>query len=156
MSERVESANKCGKCGFQNPVGAKFCLDCGKSLAISALSPSAGFDGLSLLHFTGSVYILVSLAFNELYRVSPVFLGLFLAVAIMGLGVAYGFYVWSKVTRRKLVQAVSAVTIVLGFGSTFILFYLGLGYSGVVGPAWVIFVVTGWKLGADRKRLKNT
>src|SRR3989304_6357165 len=99
--EEAEKMISCEKCGFQNPAGAKFCLNCGKSLAISAALPSAGFEGLSLLHFTGSTYIVVSVAFNELYRVSPVFLGLFLAVAIMGLGVAYGFYVWQKVTRRK-------------------------------------------------------
>ena len=156
MSQK-ESENEiiCGNCGFRNPAGAKFCLNCGKSLAISALSPSQGFDGLSLLHFTGSIYVLVSLMFNELYRWSPIFLGLFLAVGFLGLGAAYGFYAWQKVTQRKLVQAVSAVTIALGFASTFILFYLGLGVSGVVGPAWVIFVVTGWKLWADRNRLKN-
>lgn len=157
MSQKeVDNLTTCGKCGFQNPADAKFCLNCGKSLAISTLSPSSGFEGLALLHFTGSIYVLVSVVFNELYRVSPVFLGLFLAVGFLGLGAAYGFSVWPKVTRRKLVQALSAVTIAVGFASTLILFYLGLGVSGVVGPAWVIFVVTGWKLWTDRNKLKNT
>ena len=155
MSQKeFESELICGKCGSPNPASAKFCLNCGKSLAVSAALPSSGFEGLSLLHFTGSIYVLVSVVFNELYRLSPIFLGLFFAVGFLGLGAAYGFYVWPKVTRRKLVQAISAVTIAVGFGSTFILFYLGLGVSGVVGPAWVIFVVTGWKLWADRNKLK--
>ena len=155
LKEEAEKVIPCGKCGFRNPAGAKFCLNCGKSLATSAMLPSAGFDALSLLHFTGSIYILISLVFNELYRTSLVFLALFLAVAIMGMGSAYEFYVWLKVTRRKLVQATSAVTIALGFSVTFVLFYLGLNVSGIVGPAWVIFAVTGWKLWADRTKLKN-
>lgn len=154
--EEAENVIQCGKCGFQNPAGAKFCLNCGKSLAIPATVPSAGFDGLSLLHFTGSIYILISVAFNELYRVSLIFLGIFIAVPIMGLGVAYGFYTWQKVTHRKLVQVVSVVTIALGFSVTFVLFYLGLNVSGVIGPAWVIFLVTGWKLWTDRNRLKTS
>lgn len=102
-----------------------------------------------------SAYILISVLFNELYQTSYIFLGLFLAVAIMGLGAAYGFNSWGRVTRRRLVQVVSAVTVGLGFGVTFVLFYLGLSVSGVVGPAWVFFVVTGWKLWTDRNRLKN-
>ena len=154
--EEAEKLISCEKCGFQNPTGAKFCLNCGKSLVISASVPSPGFDGLSLLHFTGSIYILISVLFNALYRASWIFLGLFLAVAVMGLCVGYGFYSWQKVTRRRLVKAVSAVTVGLGFGVTFVLFYLGLNVSGVVGPAWVIFVVTGWKLWTDKKRLKDT
>lgn len=155
MSLTVENTIICGKCGFRNPAGAKFCLNCGKSLVVSAPLPSVSFDGLSLLHFTGSAYILISVLFNELYKASVVFLGIFVAIAIMGFGLAYGFYSWKKVTRRKVVQAVSGVTIVLGFVSTFILFFLGLNVSGIVGPAWIIFLVTGWKLWADRNRLKG-
>ena len=144
----------CGKCGFVNPSGAKFCLDCGKRVVVSVRS-AGGLESLSLLHLVGSVYILVSILFNEVYRLEPVFLGAFLVVGFLGLVAAYGFYAWSRITvkMRRLVKAVSLVTIALGFSVTFMLFYLGLGVSGVIGPVWVVFVVAGWKLWVDRKKL---
>lgn len=144
----------CGKCGFVNPSGAKFCLNCGKNLTVSVV-PAGGLESLSLLHFVGSFYILVSILFNEVYRVSPVFLVAFLAVGFLGLIAAYGFYAWSRVgvRMRRLVKVVSLLTVALGFGSTFLLFFLGLGVSGVIGPVWVVFVVAGWKLWVDRQKL---
>ena len=72
-----EAGVACGKCGFVNPSGAKFCLECGKSLAVSVGS-DGGFESLSLLHLVGSVYVLVSVLFNEVYRLEPVFLAAFL------------------------------------------------------------------------------
>lgn len=144
----------CGKCGFVNPLGAKFCLECGKSLAVSVGS-DGGLEGLSLLHLVGSIYVLISILFNEVYRLEPVFLAVFLAVGFLGLVAAYGFHAWSRVNvrMRQFVKAVSLLTVVLGFSVSFLLFYLGLGVSGVIGPVWVVFVVVGWKLWVDRQKL---
>jgi hypothetical protein len=143
----------CGKCGFKNPSGAKYCLNCGKKLGVSLESGSTGFDGLFLLHLTGSVYVLISIIFNELVRLTILFLVPYLVVGFLGLAAAYEFHNWSNVKRKRLVKSISLLAIALGFAATFILFLLGLGVHGVIGPAWVIFLVNGWKLWKDRQRL---
>jgi hypothetical protein len=81
MSEKKPGI-ACGKCGFENRSGAKYCLNCWKKLDVSAESARTlrSFEGLSLLHLTGSVYVLVSVLFNELVRISLLSLAPYLAV----------------------------------------------------------------------------
>ena len=153
MSEERAGAT-CGKCGHENPPGAKYCLNCGKKLG-GAVEPGVrSFEGLSLLHLTGSAYVLISVLFNELVR-QTVFFVPYLATGLLGLAAAYEFHNWPNVERKRLITAVSLLTIALGFGATFVLFLLGLTVHGVIGPAWVIFLINGWKLWTDRHRLQT-
>jgi hypothetical protein len=144
----------CGKCGHKNPLGANYCLSCGKKLGEPVESGLRSFEGLSLLHLTGSAYVLISVLFSELIR-QTVFLVPYLATGLLGLAAAYEFHNWPNVERERLVTAVSLLTIALGFGATFVLFLLGLTVHGVIGPAWAIFLINGWKLWTDRHRLRT-
>jgi hypothetical protein len=149
-----ETGIACENCGFVNPSGVKFCSNCGKNLAVVSI-PTERFESLFLLNLAGSLYVLMSVLFNEVYSISPIFLTAFLAVSVLGLIAAYGFYSWSKIDSKKklLIKVISGLTVVLGFSSTFFMFYLGLAVSGVIGPIWIIYVILGWRLWTDRQKL---
>lgn len=144
MSERV----KCRKCGFENPANLKFCGNCGARLSITIEAPK--FEGLALLHITASVYLLISLAFNALVQASLIFIIPYIASALLGLYAGYELYI-GKV--EKWLKIISALAIIIGLASTFLLFWIGLEIKGVIGPAWVIFLINAWILWKERARL---
>ena len=139
---------RCGKCGFENPPGLKFCGNCGARLSEVLETPR--FEGLALLHIAGSLYLLLSLAFNPLVRAYPAFIILYPSSALLGLYAGYRFYTGRA---SKYLKIVSPLAIALGLTSTSILFLLGLAIRGVIGPAWIIFLVNAWALWRDRKML---
>jgi hypothetical protein len=139
---------RCGKCGFENPPDLKFCGNCGASLSVVLETPR--FEGLALLHIAGSLYLLLSLAFNALVQASPAFIILYASSALLGLYAGYRFYTGRA---SKYLKIVSPLAIALGLTSTSILFLLGLAIRGVIGPAWIIFLVNAWALWRDRKML---
>jgi hypothetical protein len=153
MSKEAAGAT-CGKCGSENPPGAKYCLNCGKKLVGPVEPGFRSFEGLSLLHLAGSAYVLISVLFNELIFGHPLFLVPYLVAGLLGLAAAYEFHNWLNVERKRLIIAISMLTISLGFGATFVLFLVGLTVHGVIGPTWVIFLLNGWKLWADRHKLQ--
>jgi hypothetical protein len=127
---------KCGRCGFDNPPEMKFCGNCGAKLTVAA--ELRRFEALASTHMTGSLYLILSAIFNDLVKASIVFLSLYIASAILGMYVGYEFY------RGRLelpIKILSAIAIALGLVSTMILFIIGLGIRGVIGPAWIIFLV---------------
>jgi hypothetical protein len=138
----------CGKCGFENPPDLKFCGNCGARLSVVLETPR--FEGLALLHIAGSLYLLLSLAFNALVQASPAFIILHASSALLGLYAGYRFYTGRA---SKYLKIVSPLAIALGLTSTSILFLLGLAIRGVIGPAWIIFLVNAWALWRDRKML---
>jgi hypothetical protein len=69
---------------------------------------------------------------------------------LLGLYAGYEFYI-GKVS--KYLKIVSALAIILGLVSTFLLFWIGLGVRGVIGPAWIIFLINLLMLWKERARL---
>ena len=140
---------KCKKCGFRNQPGSEFCSRCGLNLEVSVVKFGEGFEGLALLHFTGSAYLLISLVSNQLAQ-TLLFALPFSVTGLLGL-----FVGWTLLKRRvgTWIKFLSATTIALGFVATLILYYFGLRLMGLTGPAWVIFLFNAWKLWKDRSRL---
>jgi hypothetical protein len=141
-------SQKCRKCGFDNPPNLKFCGNCGARLDAAVEIPR--FESLALLHITASAYLLISLVFNALVQASLIFTVLHTASGLLGLYAGYEFYTGKAGKRVKII---SASAIIIGLASTFILFLIGLGIRGVIGPAWVIFVINAWMLWRERGRL---
>jgi len=140
---------KCKKCGFENPPNFKFCGNCGEKLVEAEATPR--FEGLALLHITASIYLIISLIFNVVVQASPAFITPYIISALLGLYAGYRFYAGRTGKHLKIV---SAIAIILGLASTFILFLVGLGMlRGVIGPAWIIFLISAWTLWKMRKRL---
>lgn len=145
MSERV----KCVKCGFENPSGMKFCGNCGAKLVFEELPPES--EALTLLHLTGSLYLVMSLVFNSLARASPLFVALYTTSALLGLYAAYSI---RKQTKAKHSKIVSVMAIIAGFSGTLLLFIIGLlELRGIVGPAWIIFLISGYMLWKNREKI---
>jgi hypothetical protein len=53
----------------------------------------------------------------------------------------------------RYLKIVSPLAIALGLASTLTLFLLGLTIRGIVGPAWIIFLINAWALWRDRRKL---
>lgn len=145
MSERV----RCRKCGFENPAGMKFCGNCGAKLTLE-LAPK--LESLALLHITGSIYLIISLIFNALIRVSPILLISYTTSALLGL---YAGYALHKNKVGRYLKIVSVLASIIGFIATFILFIMGLEIRGVVGPAWIIFLVIIYVLWKKRAEFQE-
>ncbi|MEM2872941.1 MAG: zinc ribbon domain-containing protein [Nitrososphaerales archaeon] len=148
---------KCKKCGFENPANVKFCGNCGAKL--SAIVEANKFEGLALLHITGSAYLLISLisSYSLISIFSNALVGerntlmiLYLASGLLGLYAGYEFYI-GKIS--KYLKFISALVIIIGLVSTSLLFWAGLVVMGVIGPAWIIFLINAWMLWKERKRL---
>lgn len=142
MSER------CKKCGFENLANLKFCGNCGARLGAIAITPK--FESLALLHITASAYLIISLIFNALIQASLIFIIPYLASGLLGLYAGYELFI-GKVS--KYLKIVSALAIAIGLASTFLLFLIGLEIKGVIGPAWIIFMINAWMLWKERARL---
>ncbi|MCP8308368.1 MAG: zinc ribbon domain-containing protein [archaeon] len=153
---------KCKKCGFDNQEGLKFCGNCGAKLGAIVEAPKVEapkFEGLALLHITGSIYLLISLVSsyslillfsNALVGESYTFMILYLVSGLLGLYAGYEFYT-GKIS--KYLKMISVLAIALGLASTSILFWLGLLVMGVIGPAWAIFLINAWILWKERAKL---
>ena len=137
----------CPKCETKNPENAKFCNSCGARLQIAV---KGGFEGLVALHTVAALYVLLSVAFNRLVQVSPIFLSLYLVAGVLGLVVAYALNAGKIGPWTKFL---SLAMVVVGIVGTAFLFIVGLTIAGVVGPSWVIFLATAWKLWQDRRSL---
>jgi ribosomal protein L40E len=138
----------CPKCGNLNPADAEFCFKCG-----TRFGPGGGsLDGLMVLSLTGVLYTVLSAALNEIIRSSTLFLGLYLGTGVLGIVVLYGLR-----TRRfmRWIKFVCLAMVAVGLSGTFLMYLIGLGLRGVVGPGWVIFVVMGWRLWQDRYSLSS-
>jgi hypothetical protein len=154
---KVEEKVKCLKCGFENLPGAKYCSNCGEKLVAPVpVQAFGGLEGLFILHLVGSLYVLTSLVFNAVVRAS-LFLAIpYLASGVLGLFSAWTFQGWSSGRSRgwrRWVKLVSATSIALGFGGTLALFLIGLELKGVVGPAWLIFLINARELWKNRFRV---
>jgi ribosomal protein L40E len=140
-AESVEEGVVCWKCGFKNPPGAKFCANCGTRLKVKAPTVS---ESLALLHFVGSLYLLISLAANYLVRALLPLSIAYLASGVLSLLAGYLLY---RERPGRLPKLVSAVASASGLVSTLALFALGLTMiRGVIGPAWLIFAASLWEL----------
>jgi hypothetical protein len=149
---RLSESVKCRKCGFENPPNAKFCNNCGARLneRLSFTAKAPKFEGLALLHVVGSAYLLISLLFNSLIQASTMFMISYLASGLLGLYTGYEFY---KGYSRKYLKIISVLAVAIGLMSTLILFLIGLGVRGVIGPAWIIFATSLWTLWRERRNL---
>jgi len=74
----------------------------------------------------------------------------YLASALLGLYAAYEFYK-GKVTKWLMITSAAATAI--GLASTLILSLIGFGVRGVIGPAWIIFIINAMILWKERTRL---
>ena len=151
MVSEKNAQMKCSKCGFKNSAAGKYCSNCGSKLRTSELEVKFDFYSLFLIHLTGSLYVLFSILANELVRATILILIPYLISGILGLFSAYQFFYWKNVKRKSLTKIVSVITVIVGFGITFILFFLGLSLSGAIGPGWVIFLINGVQLWVNRK-----
>mgnify|MGYP001062038493 CR=1 FL=1 len=99
-----------------------------------------------------SIYVLVSVAINLLIQASEILVVLYIAGGVLGLISAWQF---RRLSRRSKVWVTlpSAAAIALGFAGTLWLFILGLKVRGIVGPAWLIFIVNAWELWRERSRI---
>ena len=107
------------------------------------------------MHVTGSAYLLISLIFNPLVQflvLTEIIYSIpYIASALLGLYAGYEFYM-GKIS--KYLKMISVLAIVLGLASTIFLFWIGLEIlSGIIGPAWVIFLINAWMLLKERARL---
>ena len=147
-ADETPKSIKCTKCGFENPANLKFCGNCGTKLVIATITPK--FEGLALLHITGSIYLLISLIFNALIQSSMILMIAYLVSALLGLYAGYEFH-RGKVS--KWLKITSALATTLGLASTFIIFMIGIGIGGVIGPAWIIFLINAMILWKEKARL---
>lgn len=145
--ERRKEKSVCPKCGKENPEDAVFCNSCGAKLLIAG---KGGFEGLISLHVVAVLYTFLSVAFNELVRVAPLFLSLYLATGVLGLIVVYAL---AAGKAKGWTKFVSVAMIATGLAGSFLLFLIGLTLRGIIGPDWVIFIVTGALLWKDRRSL---
>lgn len=138
---------RCPKCGFMNGGGIKFCGNCGGELRTAIRTDYV--EALAVLHITSSLYVLVTLGSNYSVLGSLLLLIPYAVVGVAGLYVGYEIHRGSGGTWVKVA---SAITIAIGLAATSFLYVVGLVYGGgLIGPAWVLFLVCGWLLWVSRK-----
>jgi hypothetical protein len=148
VETKGEAPLKCPKCGFENPSGIRFCGNCGQELKPAVRSKYV--EALVFLQVATSLYFLISIAFNKIVQSFPFFLISYAAVGLAGI------YIGAQLHRGgggSWLKLASAISIALGLGVSSYLFILGLMVGGVVGPAWVLFIVCAWLLWVSRKSL---
>ncbi len=137
---------RCPKCGFENASGIKFCGNCGAELKVDVRSGYV--EALAWLQIATSLYFLVSLAFNTIVQHFSFFL---LSYSVVGLA---GIYIGVQLHRGEggtWLKVASGIAIAIGTAASTYLFALGLTVGGVVGPAWVLFLVCAGLLWVSRK-----
>ena len=157
MKERKDK-KVCPKCEWKNPKEASFCLKCGSKIEVVKLAERASLEGLIFVHIVGSLYAILSVAFNAYVRVFPFYLLFYVVSGILGLAAAYALH--QEKGRKWMKTLLSFATVALGLVGTFRLFLISQLLRAelrellpLVGPAWIIFVITGFKLWQDRNRL---
>lgn len=145
-SEKKAESVKCPECGFENLLGAKFCSSCGLSFKPAA---KGRFDAIVALLLVGSFYLFVSLVFNAIMQQVWYFS---VPAAVSGLLGLYAAYRLNRGEGNAAAFASAATSVGVGFAVTFLIFLIGLDIMGVFGPAWVIFVATGYWLYRSRGR----
>lgn len=146
MEKRQKKTAVCPKCGWKNPKEAVFCLKCGSKLEVAEVAERTPLEALVFLHIVGSLYTIFTVAFNSIVRESPLLLPLYLASGFLGLCAAYVFHQRRVGKWGRILLSLGATA--LGFIGTSLLFYIG---GGLWPPTWVIFLITGLKLGLDRR-----
>jgi uncharacterized protein (DUF983 family) len=148
MEEPVAAGfGNCPKCEAMNSDTAKFCNTCGAQLQVTAVS---GVEGLVSLHVVVTLYVFISLVVNALIQASLLFLSLYVVTGVLAI---VGVSLLQMKRGRRWAKFVSVAMIGVGLVGTFLFWLIGLAVSGVVGPAWVIFIVTIWQLWRDRRSL---
>lgn len=135
---RGQGLVKCPKCGFENASDMKFCGKCGAKLEIK--SSRGSFEGLAALHIAASLYLLLSVVFNSLVHTFLLLLVPYTVSGVAGLYLGYEFHYGKRGRRLKVA---SALTIAIGLAATSGLFIFG---TGVIAPAWILFLVNAWYL----------
>ena len=139
-------AGKCPKCGNTNPAAAEFCFRCGARLRRGV----GNLDGLVVIYLVGALYVLISLLFNSIVQASYPILVSYAVTGVLGLYMAYVFHGGAV---RPWTKYLALVVPVLGIAGTGFLFFIGLSLRGIVGPAWIIFVLMLWKIWGDRQSI---
>ncbi len=140
---------KCPRCGYDNPEGAKYCINCGYKLA----RDEERLEGLGLLLIASGVYLLLAALFEPLLRYFPAVVLAYLITFVLGVVSGYMFYS-GRVSWASLAVGVAAIAI--GLVSSGWAFMVGLALKGIFGPGWVLFLIALVKLAADRRRIAST
>ena len=150
-SSTVDESKKiiCRKCGKENPVDAKFCLNCGSRLY---RVDGGNLRDLRSLFLVGSLYLLLSAI-----TLSDIFL-LFILYLIPGLTGLYVTFLLNRGVKGSPVKLLSILSLGMGFLVTLWIYYnglvtAGLTAGGLIGPSWIIFLVTGWRLWKRRSEI---
>lgn len=109
-------------------------------------------EALGLLHTTGSAYLFISSAFNFLVKSVHALLVFYITAGIVGLCAALLF---NDRRTDDLTRFLSLAAVVGGVAATGLVSYIGLGLGGVVGPGWLIYLITAWKLWKLPKRRRK-
>jgi hypothetical protein len=151
-AKRTADTVKCAKCGFDSSSEGEFCPNCGARLAAATAASEKGFDSLAFLHFAGAAYLIITAVANSLVQASLLFLIPYILVGVLGLVV--GWQLWSGRLIRRWTKGLSLIVVIVGIAVTVSVYVIGLGrLQGLIGPAWVIFGLTGWALMRDWRRL---
>jgi hypothetical protein len=126
----------------------KFCGNCGVELR--ATKGGDYVEALAVLHITSSLFMLLTLGSNYLVYNVSLFLILYAVVGVAGLYVGYEMH---RGGSGRWLKVASATAIGLGLITTSFLYLVGLSLGGLIGPAWVLFVMCALLLWISRKNL---
>jgi len=140
---------KCPKCGYDNPMEAKYCLNCGFKLA---QEEKYKLEAEGMLLIASGIILLLTLLFNALIKILPLLSLIYLVFGITSIYSGFRLYSGSSSIFNLILATMS---IAFGFGGSFFLYLLGLSLKGLVSPDWIIYLIAAYKLYADRKRLKR-
>jgi len=138
---------KCRKCGLDSPSEAKFCPNCGAKIGVVRALNGRPFLSLAFLHFAGGTYLIIAAIANKLVQASLLFLIPYILIGVLSLFVGWQFY--SGKLIKRWTKSLSLAVVVVGTAVTIATYVLGIRLEGLVGPAWVIFVLNGWALIID-------
>jgi hypothetical protein len=142
---------KCNKCGLISHSKVKFCPNCGTKTDDPVSLKSKLFPSLAFLHFTGSAYLILTVAVNPLVQASILFSIPYILIGMLGLFVGLLFYFGKLV--KGWTKSLSVIIVCLGTLITIVVYIIGFRIERLIGPAWVIFLINGWALVKDWRRL---
>ena len=102
---------------------------------------------MAAIHITASLYLLLSVAFNVIVQATYL---LFVPYLVSGATGLYLGYEYHRGKKGRWLKVASALTVAIGLAATSVLFILGLALRGVIGPAWILFLVNAWWLWSSR------